>query len=149
MTLRLPIIASTLLLAACDQVSQLPVKYPSQQQEESNTTAIQDNADKAVITAKDKPGLPNDDVQLILAFKDGVEKDAADVAKLLCGKLGRDDCSATKNYSGNVILSIPRTGNENATDIISSAERVFGGDLKYVEAQRNFQAIRKGAPTPQ
>jgi hypothetical protein len=38
---------------------------------------------------------------------------------------------------------MPKTGNENATEIVTSAERLFGNDLKYVEPQWSFEAIRK------
>lgn len=144
MNLRLSIIASTLLLAACDQVRDLPIKYPGQQQEEPNTEAVQDNREKAPITLDKADTMPFEEVELIIAFKDGVEKDPAQVVKLLCGDLGRDDCKFRQGYTGDIIVSMPKTGNENTTEIVDSAKRLFGDDLKYVEPQWNFEPIRKG-----
>lgn len=143
MKLRLSIIASTLLLAACDQVKDLPLKYPSQQQEEPNTKAVQDNREKAPITLDKAQTMPFEEVELIIAFKDGVEKDPAEAVKLLCGDLGRDDCTFRQSYSGDIIVNMPKKGNENATEIVGSAKRLFGDDLKYVEPQWDFEPIRK------
>ena len=143
MNLRLSIIVSTLLLAACDQVNDLPIKYPGQQQEEPNTEAVQDNRAKAPITLKKAETMPYEEVELIIAFKDGVEKDPAEAVKLLCGDLGRDDCKFRQGYTGDIVVTMPKTGNENATEIVTSAERLFGNDLKYVEPQWNFEPIRK------
>lgn len=143
MNLRLSIIASTLLLTACDQVNDLPVKYPGQQQEESNTKAVQDNRAKAPIILEKEESMPFETAELILAFKDGQERDAAEAVALLCGDLGRDDCTFRQSYSGDITVSIPKTGNENADEIVSTARRLFGDDLKYAEPQGNFEAIRK------
>ena len=65
MNIRLSIIASTLLLTACDQVNDLPIKYPGQQQEEPNTEAVQDNRAKAPITLKKAETMPYEEVELI------------------------------------------------------------------------------------
>ena len=143
MNLRLSIIASTLILTACDQVESLPIKYPGQQQEEPNTEAIQDNQAEAPVTLDEAETMPSEKVELIIAFKDGVEKDPAEAVKLLCGDIGRNDCTFRQSYSGDIIVSIPKTANENSTEIVTSANRLFGDDLKYAEPQWNFEAIRK------
>ncbi len=143
MNLRLSIIASTLLLAACDQVNDLPVKYPGQQQEEPNTAQPSATETNNEIKIAPLTGtIQEDRIELILAFKDGVERDPSDVAKAICDDLGRDRCLLQESYSGDITISIPSNG-ESSDVAISSAKRLFGNDLKYVEPQWNFEAIRK------